>query len=179
MDDTRLQESVDLALSCNSDLMDTMIPWALQLERTAEKDDGKTVDRCWTLINSISDTLKIAKKEADNSEKMAHYIADKAIKNAVTRLATQMRTQNPQTPMVAVVLETFFSSPQSNDKRKDLEARIKAKMGLSILGASDESEEFTEKVEFFEEKAGELALEFAIEDAKKMVDENLRMLAMA
>lgn len=111
---------------------------------------------------------------------MTHYIADKAIKDAVSRLAAQMRTQNPRTPMVAVVLEMFLSSPQGNDKRKDLEARIKAKMGLRILGVSDDkSGEFAEKVEVFEEKAGELALKFAIEDAKKMVDENLGSLAMA
>lgn len=110
---------------------------------------------------------------------MTHYIADRAIRDAVSRLDTQLRSQTPQNSVVAFVVAMSFEHPQSNDKQRDLEARIKAKMGLSILDASDESKEFAEKVGVFEEKAGELALEFAIEDAKKMIDENMRKLAMA
>lgn len=109
---------------------------------------------------------------------MTHYIADKAIRDAVTRLAAKMHSQNPQTPMVTVMLEMFFENPQGNDKRKDLEATIKEKMGLGMLDASHEGADFAEKVEAFEEEAGKLALEFAIEDAKKMLDEDMRMLAM-
>ncbi|KAG9643243.1 hypothetical protein KCU95_g15804, partial [Aureobasidium melanogenum] len=179
MGETTLQDSVYLGLSYNNELTNIMDIWVPQLQRRGTEDDVETAERCKDLTKSISNTLEAAYEKADNAKKMTHYIADKAIKDAVSRLATQMRSQNPQNPMVAFVLEHFFSSPQSNDKRKDLEARrIKAKMGLSVLDTSDESQEFAERVEAFEKEAGELALEFAIDDVKKMVDENLRMLAM-
>ncbi|KAG9643732.1 hypothetical protein KCU64_g11633, partial [Aureobasidium melanogenum] len=144
-----------------------------------EKDEEETAEHCKNLAKRVFDTLEEAYVKAYNAKNLAHYIADKAIRDAVAHLAAQMRMQNPRTPMVAVVLEMLFSNPEGNDKRKDLEARIKAKMGLGVLNSGDESKEFAEKVQAFEKEAGELALEFAIEDAKKMVDENLRMLAMA
>ncbi|KAH0387266.1 hypothetical protein KCU92_g1724, partial [Aureobasidium melanogenum] len=190
MDDTILQEDLDQAWSYNSDLMNTMIKWALELQRRGAESDEETADRCIGLGERIATRLELsmgankrraetAKKEADNAKKMTHYIADRAIRDAVSRLDTQLRSQTPQNSVVAFVVAMSFEHPQSNDKQRDLEARIKAKMGLSILDASDESKGFAEKVEVFEEKAGELALEFAIEDAKKMIDENMKKLAMA
>lgn len=108
---------------------------------------------------------------------MTHYIAEKTIKDAVSRLATQTRTQNHQDRMLAFALAILFESPEGTNYRKRLEAKLKARMDLGTLYADDEGTEFAKKVEVFEEKADELALELSIEDAKKMVDENLRMLA--
>ncbi|KAG9598283.1 hypothetical protein KCU77_g2525, partial [Aureobasidium melanogenum] len=175
---TKLQCFLILDSCYNNELTEALDTWAPQLQRRGTKEDVETAEHCKDLIQTISYNLEAAKKEADNAKKMTHYIADKAIKDAVAHLCTQMRSQ-PRNPMIAFVVEMFFESPQSNDKRKDLEARIKAKMGLDVLDAGEEGTEFAEKVQAFEKEAGELALEFAIEDPEKMVDENLRMLAMA
>ncbi|KAG9675003.1 hypothetical protein KCU95_g16489, partial [Aureobasidium melanogenum] len=126
-----------------------------------------------TPLQGYVNSASIYNDELENIN-MTHYIADEAIRDAVSRLTTKIRSQNPETPIITFVLETLSESPEGNDKRKNLEARIKAKMGLRILHA--DRQDFAEK-EAFEKEAGELALEFAIEDAKKMVDENLKMLA--
>ncbi|KAH0369317.1 hypothetical protein KCU65_g3503, partial [Aureobasidium melanogenum] len=183
MGESTAQEYLDVALNYTDDLRQQMEAWTPQLRLGGTEDEEETAENCKNLAKKIFNTLEEAyvkvynaDLEADNYETMARYIADKAVADAVTRLATQMRAQSPQTPMIAVVLEMFFSNPGGNDERKDLEFRIKVKMGLRGLKNGDENTKFAEKVQAFGKLAGEWALKFAIEDAKKMVDENLRSL---
>ncbi|KAH0336545.1 hypothetical protein KCU81_g8570, partial [Aureobasidium melanogenum] len=181
MDDTVLQKCLDQVKSYNSELMSTTILCELEFQSRGAEHDEATARHCTGLSERISTMIDISidanKRQTENGKKMAHYIADQTIKAAVTRLATQIRLQ-PQNPMVTFVLDILSESPEGNDRRKKLEARIKAKMSLAILDAGDEGSEFAEKVQAFEKEAGELALEFAIKDAKKMADEGLGMLAM-
>ncbi|CAD0085160.1 unnamed protein product [Aureobasidium vineae] len=97
---------------------------------------------------------------------MAHYIADKATKEAVDRVMDQIRSKQTQNAMASVMLG-MFQGPTADDKRKELETRIKAELGLGGLESHDSMEE---RVQAYETKAEELTQRFAAEDAKKMVE---------
>lgn len=101
---------------------------------------------------------------------MAHHITNKIIQDAVDRLADKVRSQYPQLELAATMLRLFFEGPEGDIKRKELETRLKAEMGLDNFGYNDDKLEFEEIVEEYEKEAEQLALSFAMEDAKKMVD---------
>ncbi|THW24928.1 hypothetical protein D6D25_06706 [Aureobasidium pullulans] len=108
--------------------------------------------------------------EAEISLKMAHHITNKIIQDAVDRLAGKVRSQSPQLELAATMLRLFFEGPEGDIKRKELETRLKAEMGLGRFGTNDYELEFEQRLEEYEKEAEQLALSFAMEDAKKMVD---------
>ncbi|THZ27910.1 hypothetical protein D6C91_02111 [Aureobasidium pullulans] len=116
------------------------------------------------------DIEKELEPEAEMSLKMAHHITNKIIQDAVDRLADKVRSQYPQLELAATMLRLFFEGPEGDIKRKELETRLKAEMGLDNFGYNDDKLEFEEIVEEYEKEAEQLALSFAMEDAKKMVD---------
>lgn len=101
---------------------------------------------------------------------MAHHITNKIIQDAVDRLADKVCSQSPQLELAATMLRLFFEGPEGDIKRKELETRLKAEMGLGRFGSNDYELEFEQKLEEYEKEAEQLALSFAMEDAKKMLE---------
>ncbi|KAG9709222.1 hypothetical protein KCU73_g17432, partial [Aureobasidium melanogenum] len=60
MDDTILQEDLDQAWSYNSDLMNTMVKWALELQRRGVESDKETAERCIGLGERIATRLELS-----------------------------------------------------------------------------------------------------------------------
>ncbi|THY36155.1 hypothetical protein D6D01_00700 [Aureobasidium pullulans] len=120
-----------------------------------------------TMSQEIEDDLEPAVKMW---LKMAHHIADKIIQETVDRLVEKVRSQSSQLELAATILRLFFEGPEGEIKREELESKVKEEMDIGDFGGNWKKPEFEEVLEGYEKEAEQLALSFAMENAKEMLD---------
>ncbi|KAG9848082.1 hypothetical protein KCU98_g5642, partial [Aureobasidium melanogenum] len=122
---------------------------------------------CLSLVENLRTDIKRVNKEANDMLKMIQHIADKVIKDTVDHLAHKMRSNSPQSQLATSMINLYFEGPGSDQRRKDIEVRLKDNFP-ELRSVCDGS--FEQALPTYEEKVEEMALKYANEDMKKIVD---------
>ncbi|KAG9602322.1 hypothetical protein KCU77_g2478, partial [Aureobasidium melanogenum] len=143
-------------------------------EQRWEKSNG-TCDPgpCLSLIRDIRIEIdQDADEIAEEVSEMIHHIADRVIEDTVDHLADKMRSSSIQDSVATTLIDLFFAGPQGDERRKDLQVRLKKKFAWnnlgSILGRLFSS--FEQALSYYKAEVEEMALKYANEDMKKIVD---------
>lgn len=100
---------------------------------------------------------------------MIHHICDRVIRNTVDRLAHTMRSNSPESQFASNLIDLFFKGTEGDQRRKDIERRLRQKFGWDKLGSLTYESMFGDAITDYEYDVEEAALKYAFDDIADMV----------